>query len=82
MGFWGKIAGTLEDWFGLDGESEVAIGRDGSGNLVFKDQIVSGTKTLTELLAAGTFDPDLLVLTTDGGLVYDNDGEPVLKENP
>lgn len=53
MSFWSKIAGTLESWFGLDGEEDVAIGRDSSGNMIFKDEIVSGTKTLTQLLEVG-----------------------------
>ena len=35
-------------------DETVAVSRDASNNLTFKDGVVSGTKTLTELLAAGS----------------------------
>ena len=53
MAFWDKLVGTVESWFGLGGEETVAVGRDVSGNLVFKDEVVVGTKTLTELSSGG-----------------------------
>lgn len=82
MSFWTKISGTVADWFGLGGEESVAIGKDGSGNMVFKDGQVVGTKTLTQLLEGEAFDPDRLLFNSDGGIIYDSDGEIVLKENP
>jgi hypothetical protein len=51
VGFWSKITGTFESWFGLGGESEVAIGKDGSGNMLFKDLVAGSGHTLTDLIA-------------------------------
>lgn len=39
----------MAGWFGYGGKDTIAIGADVSGNLVFKDEVVVGTKTLTEL---------------------------------
>lgn len=62
MSAWKNIVGTFADWFGFGGDEDVAIGKDGSGNLVFKDEVVSGTKTLTQLLEGAQFQftPDLV----------------------
>lgn len=49
-----NLKGTFKDWF-LFRDDTVGIGRDGSNNLVFKDGVVSGTKTLTQLLEGGEF---------------------------
>jgi hypothetical protein len=56
MSFWENIRGTAAEWFGLGGEPEIAIGKDVSGNMVFKDQVVGVTKTLTELSTGASGD--------------------------
>ena len=58
-GVWKKIVGTIEDWFAFGKNSNVAAGIDGSNNMVFKDEVVTGTKTLTELARYGVT-PDLI----------------------
>jgi len=63
---WEKLAGTVASWFGLGGEEEVAVGKDASGNLVFKDQVVSGTPTLSELVAASEGDDQVKEKVEDG----------------
>lgn len=66
MSAWEKIAGTVVQWFGLGGEEEVAVGKDASGNLVFKDQVVSGTPTLSELVDSSEGDDQVKIVVEDG----------------
>lgn len=73
MGVWQELTGTVESWFGVGKKATIAVGSDGS-NLVFKDEVVAGTKTLTQLLAAGTFDPDTILVDEDGNVMADEDG--------
>jgi hypothetical protein len=89
MGLWYAIAGTIESWLGF-GRDTIAVGYDGSGNMVFKDEVVVGTKTLTDLLGGGAFvfTPTVVpsgqtwtVPATEQYLVYQDltvDGELVL----
>jgi hypothetical protein len=89
MGFWQEITGTVESWFGIGKKATIAVGSDGS-NLVFKDEVVVGTKTLTDLLGGGAFafTPTVVptgqtwtVPATEQYLVYQDltvDGELVL----
>ncbi len=79
MSFWENVSGTVSDWFGFGGEPTVAIGRDGSGNLVFQDDIVSGTRTLTQLLEGGDIGHPFEIangdtLTIDAGRQLDHIG--------
>jgi len=59
-------------------DETVAITRDASNNLKFKDGTVEGEKSLADLIAGG-FDIDRLLITTAGGIVYDNSGVIVVK---
>lgn len=52
MSVWNRITGTTLNFFGIGLKSTVGIGVDGSNNMTFKDEVVSGTKTLTDLLSA------------------------------
>jgi len=54
VGFWDKLSGTLESWFGLGSDTEIAVGMDGSGNLRFKDKNVVGEPSLSDLVAGGS----------------------------
>lgn len=63
-------------------DKAVNVSRDASDNMTFEDPVVGEVKTLADLLAGGSaFNPDLLLFTSDGGLIYNNSGEPLLKEN-
>jgi len=46
-----KIVGAVTNIFSLKTDNTIAIGYDGSNNMTFKDGVVSGTKTLAQLLA-------------------------------
>jgi len=59
-----------------DVDDDVAVGRDGVGNMVFKDQGTT-TKTLTELATAGQPDLSKVVIDMDGAFVVTDDGEIV-----
>lgn len=51
-------------------DSDVEVSRDASGNMTFKDKVVSGTKTLSDLLAGGSaFDPDVMLTSRNTGQV-------------
>jgi len=65
VGWWETLTGTVEQWFGFGGNEDIAIGNDGLGNLVFRDEVVPGTPTLTELLE-GADDDQVKVLVEDG----------------
>lgn len=63
-------------------DTNVETSRDSSNNMTFKDGVVSGTKTLTDLLGGAA--ASLLgraVFKVDGGLVYTTGGDVVIKEN-
>lgn len=73
---WEKLAGTLASWFGLGGEEEVGIGINESGHMIFKDEHVFGTPTLTEVMEGGTDPGNYLVSRNTGQLMTSrNDGE-------
>jgi len=62
-------------------DEDVVISRDASDNLTFQDKVVSGTKTLADLVAGGTaFDPDDMLCSRNTGetLVSRNDGNVVM----
>ena len=60
-------------------DTDVAVSRDASDNMTFKDKVVSGTKTLTELLAAdGTFDEDDILTSQDGRVLVNADGNVLI----
>jgi hypothetical protein len=64
-------------------DDEVWIGRsDVTDDMLFADKVAGGPYTLTELLAASTFDPGILIITTWGGLVYNSQGILVVKRHP
>lgn len=51
-------------------DSDVEISRDASDNMTFKDKVVSGTKTLSDLLAGGSaFDPNDMLTSRNTGQV-------------
>jgi hypothetical protein len=51
--------------------------------MIFEDKVAGGPWTLTQLLeGASAFDPGILIITTWGGLVYNNSGRFVVKEEP
>jgi hypothetical protein len=80
MGFWSKLAGTLEDWFRFN-DDDIAIGKNVGGHMVFKDKVVSGTKTLSDLLAGGTaFDVDTILTDENGAVMVDEDGNVMVEE--
>jgi len=55
-------------------DSDVYVSRDNSDNLTFKDKVVSGEKTLSELLAGADFDTLLTSRNTGQMLVSRNTG--------
>ena len=62
-------------------DKDVELSRDASGNMTFKDKVVSGTKTLADLLAGGeAFDPDDMLTSRNTGevLVSRNTGNVVM----
>jgi len=65
-------------------DDDVYIGRDTTTNdMIFEDKVAGGPWTLTQLLeGASAFDPGILIITTWGGLVYNNSGRFVVKEEP
>lgn len=65
MSRWEKIAGTQLEWFYVGNVDTVGIGRDGSGNLIFKDEVVGFQPTLTELLE-GNDDDQVKAIVEDG----------------
>jgi len=79
MGFWSKLSGTFADWFGFGGEEDIAIGKDALGNMIFKDQVVVGTKTLTELLEGAELDNILTSRNEGEVLVSRNTGNVLVK---
>jgi len=51
-------------------DSDVLVSRDASDNMIFQDKVVSGVKTLADLVAGGTaFDPDNLMTSRNSGQV-------------
>lgn len=78
MSVWQRITGTTLNFFGLGLKSTVGIGVDGSNNMTFKDGVVPGTKTLTELLATGTFNEDDILVSSDGEVLTNQDGNVLL----
>jgi len=59
-------------------DTQVLISRDASNNMTFTDGVVTGVKTLTDLLAGGgggSYDPNKQILEMDGSLVYIDDGD-------
>jgi len=55
-------------------DETVSVYRDLSDNLVLKDGVVSGTKTLTELVSGG-FDVDTILTSQDGAVLSNQDGD-------
>lgn len=58
----------------------VQLSRDASDNMTFKDGVVVGTKTLTDLLAGASLLGKAL-FKIDGGLLYTTDGDVLIKVN-
>ena len=48
---------------------------------IYLKDATEGAHSLTELLAGAGFNPDKLIITTEGGLVYDNEGVITVKES-
>ena len=65
-------------------DEDVWIGRDdATDDMVFTDKVAGGPYTLTQLLEGeNTFDPGILIITTWGGLVYNNQGRFIVKKEP
>ena len=53
-------------------DDTVLVSRDVSGNMTFKDGVVSGVKTLLDLTSGTSVIEDKGLLTTEGGIIYDN----------
>ena len=75
----GNLEGTLEDDFFV-GDEKVGLRRDpGNDELYIRDD-VAGEYPLTQLIAGVGL--GYAVITTEGGLVYDTNGDIVIKVTP
>jgi hypothetical protein len=74
----GLAAGGFYPQSSSPGDLLAGIERDALGNLVLKDTF-AGMKTLSDLISAISFDPDKMLLETNGSLVYIDDGIILMK---
>lgn len=79
----GNLSGTMKEDFEVGKGGEYGMRRDTvSGQLKMRDPEVGEHPLIDFLNGGGSADFDLLLITTEGGLLYDNSGAILLKENP